>query len=283
MSCDHLTIPDPLPPVSTLTLLLQAISAKVGEEPRCDWVGEDGSGHFVKMVHNGIEYGDMQLICEAYHIMKGTLGIDNDEMSEIFNEWNKGELELDSFLIEISTAILKFKDEDGSHLPEKIRDSAGQKGTGKWTAISALEYGMPVTLIGESVFARCLSSLKDERVKASTILNGPAQTRYSGDKKAFMEAIRQALYASKIVSYAQGFMLLRQAAKEFNWKLNYGAIALMWRGGCIIRSRFLGNIKSVFETRRTLGWTTFCWMTSSVTLSTTARTAGGRLSARQCS
>jgi len=226
--------------------IFQAISAKVGEEACCDWVGEDGSGHFVKMVHNGIEYGDMQLICEAYHIMKDTLGIDNDEMSEIFNEWNKGEL--DSFLIEISTAILKFKDEDGSHLLEKIRDSAGQKGTGKWTAISALEYGMPVTLIGESVFARCLSSLKDERVKASTILNGPAQTRYSGDKKAFVEAIRQALYASKIVSYAQGFMLLRQAATEFNWNLNYGAIALMWRGGCIIRSRFLGNIKSAFET-----------------------------------
>merc|ERR1711972_521297 len=176
--------------------------------------GEDGSGHFVKMVHNGIEYGDMQLICEAYHLMKDTLGMGNDEMSEIFNEWNQGEL--DSFLIEISTAILKYKDEKGEFLLEKIRDAAGQKGTGKWTAISALEYGMPVTLIGESVFARCLS-----------ILKGPSETRYSGDKKAFVESIRKALYASKIVSYAQGFMLLRQAAKEFGWNLNYGGIALM--------------------------------------------------------
>merc|ERR1712088_357781 len=195
--------------------IFQAICAKSGEEPCCDWVGEDGSGHFVKMVHNGIEYGDMQLICEAYHLMKDTLGMGNDE---------KGE-----FLL------------------EKIRDAAGQKGTGKWTAISALEYGMPVTLIGESVFARCLSSLKAEREKASSILKGPSQTSYSGDKKAFVESIRQALYASKIVSYAQGFMLLRQAAKEFGWNLNYGGIALMWRGGCIIRSRFLGNIKAAFD------------------------------------
>jgi len=225
--------------------IFQAICAKSGEEPCCDWVGEDGSGHFVKMVHNGIEYGDMQLICEAYHLMKDTLGMGNDEMSEIFNEWNQGEL--DSFLIEISTAILKYKDEKGEFLLEKIRDAAGQKGTGKWTAISALEYGMPVTLIGESVFARCLSSLKAEREKASSILKGPSQTRYSGDKKAFVESIRQALYASKIVSYAQGFMLLRQAAKEFGWNLNYGGIALMWRGGCIIRSRFLGNIKAAFD------------------------------------
>jgi len=169
----------------------------------------------------------------------------NDEMSEIFNEWNQGEL--DSFLIEISTAILKYKDDKGEFLLEKIRDAAGQKGTGKWTAISALEYGMPVTLIGESVFARCLSSLKAEREKASSILKGPSQTSYSGDKKAFVESIRQALYASKIVSYAQGFMLLRQAAKEFGWNLNYGGIALMWRGGCIIRSRFLGNIKAAFD------------------------------------
>jgi len=225
--------------------IFQAICAKSGEEPCCDWVGEDGSGHFVKMVHNGIEYGDMQLICEAYHLMKDTLGMDNDEMSEIFAEWNKGEL--DSFLIEISTAILKYKDESGESLLEKIRDSAGQKGTGKWTAISALEYGMPVTLIGESVFARCLSSLKSERVKASSILKGPSETKYKGDKKEFVEAIRKALYASKIVSYAQGFMLLRQAAVEFGWNLNYGGIALMWRGGCIIRSRFLGNIKAAFD------------------------------------
>merc|ERR1711962_1838716 len=225
--------------------IFQSICAKSDGDPCCDWVGEDGSGHFVKMVHNGIEYGDMQLICEAYHLMKDTLGIKNDEMSEIFDEWNKGDL--DSFLIEISTAILKYKDETGDFLLEKIRDSAGQKGTGKWTAISALEYGMPVTLIGESVFARCLSSLKDEREKASTILKGPAETRYTGDKSAFVESIRQALYASKIVSYAQGFMLLRQAAKEFGWNLNYGGIALMWRGGCIIRSRFLGNIKAAFD------------------------------------
>merc|ERR1712142_414850 len=165
-----------------------------------------------------------QAICEAYHLMKDTLGMGNDEMSEIFNEWNQGEL--DSFLIEISTAILKYKDEKGEFLLEKIRDAAGQKGTGKWTAISALEYGMPVTLIGESVFARCLSSLKEEREKASTILQGPEVTKYEGDKKEFVEAIRQALYASKIVSYAQGFMLLRQAAKEFGWNLNYGGIAL---------------------------------------------------------
>merc|ERR1711935_1324739 len=225
--------------------IFQAICAKSGEEPCCDWVGEDGSGHFVKMVHNGIEYGDMQLICEAYHLMKDTLGMGNDEMSEIFDEWNKGEL--DSFLIEISTAILKYKDDKGEFLLEKIRDAAGQKGTGKWTAISALEYGMPVTLIGESVFARCLSSLKSERVKASEVLKGPEVTTYDGDKKAFVEDIRKALYASKIVSYAQGFMLLREAANVFGWKLNYGGIALMWRGGCIIRSVFLGDIKAAYE------------------------------------
>jgi len=225
--------------------IFQAICAKSGEEPCCDWVGEDGSGHFVKMVHNGIEYGDMQLICEAYHLMKDTLKLSPDEMSSIFGEWNGGEL--DSFLIEITTNILKYRDESGDILLEKIMDSAGQKGTGKWTAISALEYGMPVTLIGESVFARCLSSLKQEREKASTILKGPEVTLFSGDKATFVEDIRQALYASKIVSYAQGFMLLRQAAKEFGWNLNYGGIALMWRGGCIIRSRFLGNIKAAFD------------------------------------
>merc|ERR1712029_421543 len=178
-----------------IKLIFQAICAKSGEEPCCDWVGEDGSGHFVKMVHNGIEYGDMQLICEAYHLMKDSLGMGNQEMSDIFKSWNEGEL--DSFLIEISTNILKYKDESGDYLLEKIRDSAGQKGTGKWTAISALEYGMPVTLIGESVFARCLSSLKDEREKANTILKGPSVTKYSGDKAEFVEAIRQALYASR--------------------------------------------------------------------------------------
>lgn len=225
--------------------IFQAICAKSGDDPCCDWVGEGGSGHYVKMVHNGIEYGDMQLICEAYHLLKDCLGLSHDRMSEILNEWNKGEL--DSFLIEISANILAFKDTDGSPLVEKIRDSAGQKGTGKWTAISALDSGMPVTLIGESVFARCLSSLKNERINASKILKGPQETKYKGDEKQFIEAVRQALYASKIISYAQGFMLLRQAAKDFGWNLNYGGIALMWRGGCIIRSRFLGNIKDAYE------------------------------------
>merc|ERR1719365_36131 len=225
--------------------IFQAICAKAGEDPCCDWVGEGGSGHFVKMVHNGIEYGDMQLICEAYHLMKDTLGMSHDEMSETFKKWNEGEL--DSFLIEISANILNYRDESGDVLLEKIKDSAGQKGTGKWTAISALEYGMPVTLIGESVFARCLSSLKEEREKASTILRGPEDSKYEGDKAEFVEAVRQALYASKIISYAQGFMLLRQAAKEFGWSLNCGGIALMWRGGCIIRSVFLGNIKAAYD------------------------------------
>uniref|UniRef100_A0A2P2I197 6-phosphogluconate dehydrogenase, decarboxylating n=1 Tax=Hirondellea gigas TaxID=1518452 RepID=A0A2P2I197_9CRUS len=224
--------------------IFQSICAKSEGEPCCDWVGDNGAGHYVKMVHNGIEYGDMQLICEAYHIMKSTLGLTAAEMSEVFAEWNKGEL--DSFLIDITAKILKFKDEDGSPLVEKIRDSAGQKGTGKWTAISALDYGTPVTLIAESVFARCLSSIKDERVEASKVLDGPSNTKYTGDKRKFIENIRKALYASKIVSYAQGFMLLREAAKKFDWALNYGGIALMWRGGCIIRSRFLGKIKDAF-------------------------------------
>ncbi|XP_071763510.1 6-phosphogluconate dehydrogenase, decarboxylating [Centroberyx gerrardi] len=225
--------------------IFQGISAKVGTEPCCDWVGDEGAGHFVKMVHNGIEYGDMQLICEAYHLMKDVLGMDHDEMAEAFSNWNK--TDLDSFLIEITANILKYRDSDGTHLLPKIRDSAGQKGTGKWTAISALEYGTPVTLIGEAVFARCLSSLKDERVEASRSLSGPQGVKFSGDKASFLEDIRKALYASKIISYAQGFMLLRQAAKEFGWSLNYGAIALMWRGGCIIRSVFLGKIKEAFD------------------------------------
>ncbi|XP_064459572.1 6-phosphogluconate dehydrogenase, decarboxylating-like [Ornithodoros turicata] len=223
--------------------IFQSISAKADGEPCCDWVGDGGSGHFVKMVHNGIEYGDMQLICEAYHLMKDVTGLTHDEMSEVLAEWNKGVL--DSFLIEITSNILKYKDSDGQHLLPKIRDSAGQKGTGKWTAISALQHGIPVTLIGESVFARCLSSLKDERVQASKVLKGPT-AKFDGDKKEFVEHIRKALYASKIVSYAQGFMLLRSAAKEYKWNLNYGSIALMWRGGCIIRSAFLGNIKAAF-------------------------------------
>jgi len=196
------------------------------------------------MVHNGIEYGDMQLICEAYHLMKEILGYSADEMHEVFAEWNKGEL--DSYLIEITRDILAFKDEDGSPLVESILDTAGQKGTGKWTGISALDMGMPVTLIGEAVFSRCLSALKEERVEASKILGGP-KPAFDGDRKAFTEDIRQALLASKIVSYAQGFMLLREAAKEHGWNLNYGGIALMWRGGCIIRSVFLGRIKEAFD------------------------------------
>ncbi|XP_076019507.1 6-phosphogluconate dehydrogenase, decarboxylating [Genypterus blacodes] len=226
--------------------IFQAIAAKVGTgEPCCDWVGDEGAGHFVKMVHNGIEYGDMQLICEAFHLMKEVLGMDYDEMAQTFDKWNK--TELDSFLIEITANILKYKDFDGKYLLPKIRDSAGQKGTGKWTAISALEYGTPVTLIGEAVFARCLSSLKSERVEASRSLPGPQGVKFSGDKATYLEDIRKALYASKIISYAQGFMLLQQAAKEFGWTLNYGAIALMWRGGCIIRSVFLGKIKEAFD------------------------------------
>ncbi|KDR18978.1 hypothetical protein L798_05857, partial [Zootermopsis nevadensis] len=228
--------------------IFQSISAKVNGEPCCDWVGEDGAGHFVKMVHNGIEYGDMQLICEAYHLMKTALALTNQEMSEVFEDWNKGEL--DSFLIEITKDILKFKDGD---VQSKYFMAALQNvkyafvGNMWWTAVAALEYGMPVTLIGESVFARCLSSLLDERKQASLVLKGPPSSKYTGDKKQFLENIRQALYASKIVSYAQGFMLLREAAKVYGWNLNYGGIALMWRGGCIIRSVFLGDIKTAFE------------------------------------
>jgi len=225
--------------------IFQAISAKSDGEPCCDWVGESGSGHYVKMVHNGIEYGDMQIICEGYHLMKDVLGMSCDEMSEVFKEWNKGEL--DSYLVEITGDILAFKDTDGSPLVEKIRDTAGQKGTGKWTAISALDEGIPLTLVGEAVFARCLSALQPERQISSKKLNGPTE-KFTGDKKQFIEDIRQAMYASKIVSYAQGFMLLREAAKHYGWKLNYPSIALMWRGGCIIRSRFLGNIKDAFTT-----------------------------------
>jgi len=229
--------------------IFQSIAAKVDGEPCCDWVGADGAGHFVKMVHNGIEYGDMQLICEAFDLLKNSLSLDQDEIAKIFNEWNK--TELDSFLIEITANILAYK-EDGEYVLPKIKDSAGQKGTGKWTAIESLDYGIPLTLIGESVFARCLSALIGERAKASEILKGPAFTKYAGDKAKFVESVRQALYASKIISYAQGFMLLREAAKQFNWDLNYGGIALMWRGGCIIRSKFLGNIKQAFDKNKNL-------------------------------
>lgn len=224
--------------------IFQAIAAKTDGVPCCDWVGEDGAGHYVKMVHNGIEYGDMQLICEAYQFMKDGLGMSPSEMHDVFAEWNKGEL--DSYLIEITRDILAFKDTDGSPLVEKILDTAGQKGTGKWSSVSALDLGMPVTLIGEAVFARCLSAMKDERVAASKVLKGPS-ARFTGDKKAFIEDLRQALLASKIVSYAQGYMLMREAAKEYHWNLNYGGIALMWRGGCIIRSVFLGKIKEAFD------------------------------------
>jgi len=210
-------------------------------------VGRDGAGHFVKMTHNGIEYGDMQLICEAYQLMKEGLGLSNEEMHEVFAEWNKGEL--DSYLIEITRDILGFKDpETGEQVVDKILDTAGQKGTGKWTSQSSLDLGIPVTLIGEAVYARCLSAMKEERVAASQILSGP-KFQFEGDKKAFVEDIRQALLASKIVSYAQGFMMLREAAKEYKWDLHYGEIAMMWREGCIIRSAFLGKIKAAFATK----------------------------------
>ena len=226
--------------------IFQSIAAKVEDgTPCCDWVGEDGAGHYVKMVHNGIEYGDMQLICEAYDLLKRGLGLTPDELHTVFTEWNKSEL--DSYLIEISSQIFAKKDEDGSPIVDKILDTAGQKGTGKWTVFSALDLGQPVTLIGESVFARCLSALKEERVNASKILTGPPASAPAGDRAAFIEDVRCALYCSKIISYAQGYMLLRAAAKENGWKLNMGGIALMWRGGCIIRSRFLGKIKEAFD------------------------------------
>ena len=225
--------------------IFQAIAAKVEDgSPCCDWVGEEGAGHYVKMVHNGIEYGDMQLICEAYHLLHEGLGLNADELHEVFADWNQGEL--DSYLIEITAEIFKKKDEDGAPLIDKILDTAGQKGTGKWTGISALELGTPVTLIGEAVFARCLSALKDERVKASAVLTGP-KPAVSADRAAFIEDVRRALYCSKMISYAQGYMLLREAAKDQKWNLNFGGIALMWRGGCIIRSRFLGKIKEAYD------------------------------------
>jgi 6-phosphogluconate dehydrogenase len=226
--------------------IFQSIAAKVADgTPCCDWVGEDGAGHYVKMVHNGIEYGDMQLICEAYHLLKDGLGLTARDLHEVFAEWNRGEL--DSYLIEITADIFSKLDEDGSPLVEKILDTAGQKGTGKWTGMSSLELGVPVTLIGEAVYARALSAMKDERVQASKLLNGPPTRKVKGDSHEFVEDVRRALYCSKMVSYAQGYMLLREAAKDQKWNLNYGGIALMWRGGCIIRSRFLGNIKEAFD------------------------------------
>ncbi|MFN7997370.1 MAG: decarboxylating NADP(+)-dependent phosphogluconate dehydrogenase [Bryobacteraceae bacterium] len=225
--------------------IFQAIAAKVDDgTPCCDWVGEDGAGHYVKMVHNGIEYGDMQLICEAYQLLKDGLGLSADELHTVFADWNKGEL--DSYLIDITQQIFAKKDDDGKPLVDHILDAAGQKGTGKWTCISALDTGTPVTLIGEAVFARCLSAMKAERTAASKILTGPKPIP-AGDRAGFIEDTRRALYCSKMISYAQGYMLLREAAKEQGWNLNFGGIALMWRGGCIIRSRFLGKIKEAYD------------------------------------
>ncbi len=225
--------------------IFQAIAAKVADgSPCCDWVGENGAGHYVKMVHNGIEYGDMQLICEAYQLMRDGLGMSAPEMHKVFAKWNKGKL--DSYLIEITRDILAYKDEDGKPIVDKILDTAEQKGTGKWTGISALDMGIPLTMVVEAVLGRALSALKDERVAASKVLTGP-KAKLSGDKKAFIADLEQAVYASKLISYTQGYMLMRAAAKEYKWNLNYGGIALMWRGGCIIRSAFLGKIKDAFD------------------------------------
>ncbi|MBQ0065797.1 MAG: decarboxylating NADP(+)-dependent phosphogluconate dehydrogenase [Firmicutes bacterium] len=225
--------------------LFQAICAKTEDgSPCCDWVGENGAGHFVKMVHNGIEYGDMQLICEAYQVMKDGLALSNDEMAEVFKAWNKTELE--SYLIEITGEILSHKEEDGTYTVDCVLDTAGQKGTGKWTAIEALNEGIPLTMIGEAVFARCLSAIKEERMEASQAFPRTIPT-FEGDKAAFVEDIKKALYAAKIISYAQGYSLMKSAAQSHNWNLNYGGIALMWRGGCIIRSVFLGKIKEAYD------------------------------------
>ena len=225
--------------------VFQAIAAKVEDgTPCCDWVGENGAGHFVKMVHNGIEYGDMQLITEAYQIMRDLLHMSADEMHLVFKKWNQGDL--DSYLIEITRDILAYKDTDGKPLVDKILDTAGQKGTGKWTSVAALDLGIPLTLIGEAVFSRCLSAIKEERVSASKILRGP-KAAFKGDRDKFLKDLKDAVYASKIVSYAQGYSLMKAAAEEYKWDLNYGGIALMWRGGCIIRSAFLGKIKEAFD------------------------------------
>ncbi len=225
--------------------IFQKISAKTDQgEPCCEWVGENGAGHFVKMVHNGIEYGDMQMICETYQLMRQGLGMTNKQMHKVLANWNKGEL--DSYLIEITRDILGYKNEAGEDVVDTILDTAGQKGTGKWTVMAALDAGQPLTLIGEAVFARCLSALKDERVAAAKVLPGPKAAKFVGNKAKFVDDLQQALYASKIVSYAQGYQLMRSVAKESGWNLNYGGIALMWRGGCIIRSAFLGKIKDAF-------------------------------------
>ncbi|MBQ8815553.1 MAG: decarboxylating NADP(+)-dependent phosphogluconate dehydrogenase [Lachnospiraceae bacterium] len=224
--------------------IFQAVCAKVGDEACCDWVGENGAGHFVKMVHNGIEYGDMQLICEAYQLMRDGLGMSAEEMHRVFAAWNQ--TELDSYLVEITRDILGYRDENGEITVDHILDTAGQKGTGKWTAIASLDEGIPLTLIGESVYSRCLSAMKDERVKASQVFPRESPV-FEGDKAEFIECIRRALYASKIISYAQGYALMRSAAKTYGWNLNYGGIALMWRGGCIIRSVFLGKIKEAYD------------------------------------
>jgi len=230
--------------------IFQAVAAAVSDgSPCCDWVGENGAGHFVKMVHNGIEYGDMQLICEAYSLLSAA-GLTTDEMQQVFAEWNAGEL--DSYLIQITRDILGRKDEEtGRPMVDVILDTAGQKGTGKWTVITAADLGQPLTLIAEAVFARCLSAVKEERVAASKALKGP-KAPFRGDRKKFIEDIRQALYASKICSYAQGYQLMRAAAAEYRWNLNYGGVAMMWRGGCIIRSQFLGRIKEAFDRKRDL-------------------------------
>jgi len=234
--------PDAWPHVKEI---FQSICAKTDDgDPCCDWVGENGAGHFVKMVHNGIEYGDMQMICETYQLMKHGLGMSNEEMHRVFAEWNEGEL--NSYLIEITRDILAYKDEEGNYVVDLILDTAGQKGTGKWTVITALDEGQPLTSIGEAVFARCLSALKEERVEASKIIKGQV-IRVKVDKTTFVDDLRRALYASKIVSYAQGYQLMRSAAAEYGWNLNYGGVALIWRGGCIIRSAFLGKIKEAFD------------------------------------
>lgn len=225
--------------------MLQAIAAKVGDNiPCCEWVGENGAGHFVKMVHNGIEYGDMQLVCEAYDLMKSILGMTPLEMSAVFAAWNRGRL--NSYLIEITRDILAYQEADSSALVEKIVDSAGQKGTGKWTAEAAVDLGVPLTMIGEAVFARFLSSLKDERREAAGALPGEA-AEFDARPQALVDDIKEALYAAKIVSYAQGYMLLRAASENYGWHLDYGAIALMWRGGCIIRAAFLEKIKEAYD------------------------------------